>query len=37
MLMAENFCPKCPLCAGLNPIFMRDANAKVEGIKFARV
>jgi hypothetical protein len=34
MFMAENFCPKCPL--GLNPNFVWDANAKVEGIKYAR-
>jgi hypothetical protein len=37
MLMAEIFSPKCPLNACPNPEFMRDANAKVEGIKYARV
>jgi hypothetical protein len=37
MLMAEIFSPKCPLYVCLNPNFVRDANAKVEQIKYARV
>jgi hypothetical protein len=36
MLMAEIFSPKCPWYAGINPIFIRDANAKVEGIKYPK-